>query len=748
MTTTQLQAGPRALGARRWAAAWFAVAALGLLALVLQGSLGLVGSVFPGFLVWDNGALVSLYRDSWSGVAADLPLNGGIVTEVAGQPFSRGRPFVDHAAGVEPGTPVRYRIQVGEFARDYDVPTMRLEPIDYTLTFGNYLLNGVALLLVGGLALLLRPDLPAARALALSTGMLGALLLLAIDYATSYRLVAACRVVEALAPVTLFNLALVFPIERMRRTTRLRSVSLLALALLAVQGYGSLVFYSNPDLARQIALVLYLLISLALLALVASYAETLLRAPDPLPRTQAAVVFAGGLPAFGMAAFGMLAFTLLGWSFSWGWFFALLPLAPASMLYAMVRQDLFAAERFVRLSVGYTVATSAIVLAYAGGLAVFDWLIVADASANPAAAFVLLVVIALFFDPLRRRVQAVVDRAFYRSRVDPARELERSSEELPALQTEQEIVAYVGRRLREGLALESARLRPGAVVESSAALHQVVSFRDVHLGVIECGAKRSGAPFSEEERDLVKGIAAQAALALHNVRAIAALREAQDALHLSMRLAAVGEFAGAVAHGIRNPLAGIRAAAQAARVDVDDGPAADSLEIAINEANRLEQRVRTLLHYSRPYEPVLRRTDLCGVLQAVARDTRELARRAGVEIEVECPAEPILWEVDPDYLQEALLELSTNAIAAMPSGGNLRLALRAEGSGVALRVEDSGQGIPPELQERVFDLFLTTRPDGVGMGLANVKKIAEAHRASLAIERSTESGTTFRIDLP
>jgi signal transduction histidine kinase len=485
-----------------------------------------------------------------------------------------------------------------------------------------------------------------------------------------------------------------------------------------------------------------------LLALMAGYAETLLRAPDPVPRAQAAVVFAGGFPAFGMAAFGMLAFSMLGWSFSWGWFFALLPLAPASMLYAMVRQDLFAAERFVRLSVGYTIATAAIVLAYAGGLAVFDWLIVADASPNPAVAFVLLVVIALFFDPLRRRVQAAVDRAFYRSRIDPARELERSSEELPALRTEEEIVDYVGRRLREGLALDRARLSLGGAAEESAALHQIVSFRGEPLGVIECGAKRSGAPFSGEERALVKGIAAQSALALYNVRTIAALREAQDALHVSRRLAAVGEFAGAVAHGIRNPLAGIRAAAQVAQAHVDDGVAAESLETAIGEANRLEQRVRTLLNFSRPYEPALRRTDLCVLLQTVTRDTRELARYAGVEIQVDCPQEPVWREVDPDYLQEALLELVTNAIAAMPSGGNLRLGVRAEGRGVALRVEDSGRGIPPELLERVFDLFLTTRPDGVGMGLANVKKIAEAHRASLAIERSTESGTTFRIDLP
>jgi signal transduction histidine kinase len=731
----------------RWPAALFVLAALSLLYGTLQGSTALVGSTFPGFLAWDNGALVSLYRASWTGVQAELPLNGGVLVEVDGDPFSDGQALRSRTAGLQPATPVRYLIRAAGSSREYVVPTMRFDPGDYALTFGNYLLNAIALMAVGGLALLLRPDLPAARALALATGILGALLVLAIDYVTSYRLVGACRLVEALAPAALLNLALVFPSERMRASRRHALVGGAAIGLLVAQAYGSSVFVSQPELARQIALGMYFLISLALLALVVNYTETLLRAPNPLARTQAAVVFAGGFPAFGMAAFGMLAFTLLGWSFSWSWFFALLPLAPASMLYAMVRQDLFAAERFVRLTVGYTLATGAIILAYAGGLALFDQRVVAEASPDPAAAFLLLVVIALFFDPLRRRVQRVVDRAFYRSRVEPAKELERVSQELAMLRSEAAIIDYVGQELRQVLALESAELRLGDEPVDSRGFCQPIGFRGDRLGVIDCGPKRSGAPFSGEERDLVKGIAAQAALALHNARSIQALHETQEALHASRRLAAIGEFAGAVAHGIRNPLAGIRTAAQVAQSQIQDGPAGDSLQTVVGEADRLEQRVRTLLNFSRPYAASLRSTDLCDLLRSVAGATEHHAGRTGVRIAVVCPQEPLWRPVDPDYLREALLELATNGIAAMPRGGELRLSLEREGERIALRVADTGPGIPAELHERIFDLFFTTRADGTGMGLANVKKIAEAQRMTLEIERSDASGTTFRLGL-
>ena len=95
----------------RWPAALFAIAALSLLYGSLQGSTALIGSTFPGFLAWENGALVSLYRASWTGVQAGLPLNGGVLVEVDGEPFSDGQALRSRTQAVRPATPVRYRIR-------------------------------------------------------------------------------------------------------------------------------------------------------------------------------------------------------------------------------------------------------------------------------------------------------------------------------------------------------------------------------------------------------------------------------------------------------------------------------------------------------------------------------------------------------------------------------------------------------------------------------------------------------------
>jgi hypothetical protein len=431
----------------------YGATALILLAVVVPPSLSLIGRPFSGFLVWDNGVLVALHRESWTGARAGLPLNGGVLVEVDGEAFESGTALREHVAAGEPGRRLRIRVRSGERVTEYLVPRMRLSASDYAFTFGSYLLNAVALMLVGLLALWLRPDLAAARALAWSTGILGALLVLVVDYVSSYQLIPLCRFAEAVAPAALLNLAIVFPTERARTARRHGVVALVALVVVAAQVRASASFYERPELARSTVEGIYVLIAFALLGLVANYAATLLRSRDATSRAQAAVVFAGGLPAFAMTAFGMLAFTLLEWSFSWIWVFALLPLAPLSMLYAMVRQDLFDAERVVRLSAGYFIACTGMLVAYGAGLAALDAFVV-GLSQSRGALFLLLLVIALLFDPLRRSAQSAVDRAFYRSRVDPARTLEQSSAGLLDLKREDEIANYIGECLPEAHAPE------------------------------------------------------------------------------------------------------------------------------------------------------------------------------------------------------------------------------------------------------------------------------------------------------
>lgn len=722
-----------------------ALISLFALATAAGESARLVGRAFPGFLVWDNGVLVAFHLRDWTGARAGLPLNGGRLLSVEGEPFRSGRELQDRVAAAPAGTPFRYVVAWRGRELAYTVRSMRLSSGDYLGTFGVYLLSGFAFLLIATVALALRPDLPAARYLGFSTASMGLLMTLSIDYLTAYRLVPVVQAVEGLTPASILGLALVFPVERIRPPARWLLVGGIALAFAALAAANAATFRSDPELARALTGVIYGAVAASGLLLLASLGHALLRADSVRARVQAAVVFGGALGALLLPAIGVLAFLLLGWNVSFTWIAVLLPLLPLSMLYAVLRHDLLGVERFVRLGLGYALATGAVVGAYALALLGFDRLVDRRPEADPVFSFFLLLAIALGFDPLRRRAQRVVDRVFYRSNLDGAEVLERASGELVDLSEEAEIRRRVAGIVSRELGLLRCAVLPPGQDDPNAALRQEIRFRDEHLGTLACGPKQSGAPFSAAEREVVKGVAAQAALALRNARSLEALRRAQEDLVRHERLAAIGELAGAVAHGIRNPLSGIQATAQVA---LEQGPTPDSLGAILEETARLDQRVRTLLDFSRPFEPKPRRTELRELLASVRRALAGRAEREAIAVELAAPETPVVVEVDPDYLEEAILELAGNALRVLEPGGRLTLRLREAPAGAVIRVEDTGPGIPEGVRHRLFDLFFTTRPGGTGVGLATVRKIVERQGGAVRLESSGEAGSVFCIELP
>lgn len=708
----------------------------------------LVHHTFPGFLFWDNGTLVSFHQDSWTGPRAGLPLNGGRLRILDGEPFVGGQSALEHVAARPAGSLIRYRVVHEGETRDYAVASMVLSPASYALTFGIYLLNGLAFLTIAFVALALRPELAGARALALASGCMGLLVTLAIDYFSAYRLVPAYLMVEGLTPAALWTFVLSFPVPR--GSPGLRRALGLGLAVvgaaLAVTSYA--VYYTDPEISRAITYAIYVAVGLSALAMVVSFADAFLRAPSPVARTQASVVFAGGLVALVLPGIAVLAFFTLGWTLSASWIAVLLPLFPLSVLYAIVRHDLLGVERFVRLTTGYVLSTSAVVLVYAVLALAVERGIGEGAAESPLLAIVLLVGIAVGFDPLRRRVQDLVDRIFYRTQVDVAGFLEAIGAELAGVSSEEEILRLVERRCRDELNVEWVRFARQAPRPGEAALVEPVRYLEKALGSLACGSKRSGAPFAERERELLRGLAAQTALALENAHSLEKLRQAQEMLIRSERLAAIGEFAGSVAHGIRNPLSGIRATAQAALED-DPEERAAALDAILHETDRVDQRIQALLDFSRPFDPRPRRVDLRAMLGDVSRAFERRARRQSVEVRVETGSEPLGVETDADYLEEVLLELVGNALRVVPEGGRITLEASArEDGGCAIRVRDTGPGVPEGLRERIFELFYTTRSGGTGLGLATVRKIVGRLGGSVVLERSGAEGSVFRIDLP
>jgi signal transduction histidine kinase len=229
------------------------------------------------------------------------------------------------------------------------------------------------------------------------------------------------------------------------------------------------------------------------------------------------------------------------------------------------------------------------------------------------------------------------------------------------------------------------------------------------------------------------------------------LRAAQARLIEAERFAAIGELAAAVAHGIRNPVAGIKAAAQVAGLDLpDDHPLRESIIDIIGEADKLEARIKTLLNFAKPFEPQLAPCRVQPAISYAVAAMRSQMAAHGIDLVVDLdPALPEA-ELDAAQIEEVLLALLSNAVEAMPGGGRITVTGRVTEDGQRLRLEviDTGPGIPPEQMGRVFELFFTTRSSGTGLGLAVAKKIVERHSGTIAVESESGSGARFIIELP
>jgi signal transduction histidine kinase len=230
------------------------------------------------------------------------------------------------------------------------------------------------------------------------------------------------------------------------------------------------------------------------------------------------------------------------------------------------------------------------------------------------------------------------------------------------------------------------------------------------------------------------------------------LQQSRAQLVQSEKLASIGQMAAAVAHGLRNPLASLRAAAQLARHRVDAPAAREQLDAIVEQVDRLDLRIAHLLQFSRPapFHPL--RESVGALVDGALSGFTELLRQRRIDLVVRAPATLPEIQVDPMRLEQALTELVSNALDAMPDGGRLEVAARAEpgssGAGVVVEVTDSGPGIAPEILPNLCEPFFTTRPEGTGLGLAIAKRYVEEAGGRLDIASTVGRGTTVRIWLP
>jgi len=224
-----------------------------------------------------------------------------------------------------------------------------------------------------------------------------------------------------------------------------------------------------------------------------------------------------------------------------------------------------------------------------------------------------------------------------------------------------------------------------------------------------------------------------------------ALNRMLDTLRRSERLAVMGRLAAGVAHEIKNPLSAMKMTVQMLREEKPAGER-EPFDLILREIERLDLVASELSAAARPgppvREPVRLDRAVGDVLDLLARQLGHL--RVDLERRIDAPAEVT---GDGDRLKRAAMNLVLNGAQAMPQGGRLTVALERAGGRVRFTVSDTGTGVPPDLRDRIFEPFVTGRPDGVGLGLTLTKRIVEDHGGRIGFE-SSDRGSTFWIELP
>jgi signal transduction histidine kinase len=234
------------------------------------------------------------------------------------------------------------------------------------------------------------------------------------------------------------------------------------------------------------------------------------------------------------------------------------------------------------------------------------------------------------------------------------------------------------------------------------------------------------------------------------------LSQSQAVIERQEKLASLGVLAAGVAHEVRNPLTAIKFRLFSLKNALPDEFAEHEDVVVINnEINRLERIVRDFLQFARPAEPELAPVAVEPLLQEVHRLLRPELEQRAIEFKIDAGDGAVI-NADRQQLQQALINLTQNAADSIGRDGIITLRARQGAASVTkeaqpvvmLEVSDTGKGIPPAVEKRIFDPFFSTKEGGTGLGLAIAARIVEKHGGDIQYSTQLNRGTTFRLVLP
>lgn len=467
---------------------------------------------------------------------------------------------------------------------------------------------------------------------------------------------------------------------------------------------------------------------------------------------------------------------------------------PVTVAAAIVLHQMFGINILVRHGLVYAVTSAGIALVFAlivGGAGwvvqrfwpFLDMVMVAVAAATAA----------FLFQPLRARVQDLVDRTLYHRRYDYRQAITEISGRLAGILDTREAIEFIrdrvaallepqwleivvrpteGRPFEEILTAEDPReYAAGAAAESLArrlvraggvfapdentaqpsrrpAWVAPIVRAERALGMLRLGPRKGGVPYLPEDRDFLETLASVAATALERGRLL-------EERSLRERLALVGSATSSLIHELKNPLAAVKSTVAVLRRRLrDDERGRELTHIVEQEIDRLHDSVIGVLSYVRPrsHEPVP--MDLEALLRQAVKVVEPDFQKAGVRIRFHGPASDATIEGDPERLRQLCLNLLLNAREAQPSGGTIDCVLdtwrdeRGNSRGIVLQIRDEGCGFRPQVLLHAFDPFFTTKRLGTGLGLVNVKRIVDDHGGQISLANQEKGGASVTIKLP
>jgi signal transduction histidine kinase len=232
------------------------------------------------------------------------------------------------------------------------------------------------------------------------------------------------------------------------------------------------------------------------------------------------------------------------------------------------------------------------------------------------------------------------------------------------------------------------------------------------------------------------------------------LKETLQQLAVHERSAAMGELAAYASHNIRNPLAGIRAAAQVIIGDLksNDNEMSQSLQEIIETIDRMDNWLKRLLEFARPLEPQIESTDI----NKLVKESVEIAGKSyphkKIRFDWKLSENLPISPVDPILLEQAVMAIAANSFEALDSQGviSVKTCLREseDKKTIEISVSDNGKGVPSEIQPKLFRAFTTSKDGGTGLGLAQARKIIDIHGGEINLESSPGSGTVVTVRIP